>query len=403
MASDDKENLAETEVQAGPENPPAQAATAAPAPLSVKQKNISETPGGKITNFFIFYVMGWVANAVLSLLIAYNLNPRDNVKRAKDRMANALARGFGGTPGKNTVDGIRSAVEITFLMISGTLVTVVMTPLLKYYGQISHRINRMLGKDIDVLPEEMKKLPEPRTAEERIQQEIQKRVNKGNAGIAALWLSRIGMTGAILAGDGVVNRGSRILESKNLPSVDTLSWNLGRQVYKIMPKSLTDRWASWFERHDASIDKIKVNMADHFDRLEEHGKVDNDNNSMVIAEQTRIVIKEVGWSFTMAKFMEVLTGSVREKLIGKQIKKAIDEVTREGLVPEGHRVIVGKDGSVSLDKVEKEPHEINSGRWAAKEDKAARPQQRPTKSDSHAQSIVNERAAAEGQQQVLNT
>lgn len=405
MAQDETESLSETSVQAGPENPAGQKAApaATPLPPGLAQKRIEETAGGKITNFTIFYGLGWVLNAAMSILITYGFNPRPGVKTAKDRIAKSIAGIFGKNEASSgTLDTVRSAIEINFMMIAGSIAAGIMTPLLKYQGRISHKINKMLGKDVDVLPEEMQKLPEPKTVEERIEQEIKHHTNKGNASIAALWLSRIGVVVSILIGDAFVNRGNRMLESKNLPSIDTLSWGAGKEVYKIMPKSAVSKWDNWFRTHGAGLSDIKASSPEHFDRIKTYGKVGDDNSSMVISEQTRLLIKEVGWSLVAAKLVDKMTASIRNKLMGRQVEKAINTVTREGLVPDGHRVIVGKDGKVSLDRVEEKPHELEPGYWAAKEDKAGKAQQQPAKSESHAQAVTNSKAAA-ASQQTLNT
>ncbi len=384
MAADKTEDRTGKKQDDTPDTLPMSKDVSQTAPATPK-KNINDTIGGRIAHFLTFYVVGFFMNSSLSLFITYNLNPRNSVKKFKEGLSNSIGKVFGGTAGSKTVDSVRSAIEITFMMISGTIITGIMTPLLKYQGRIAHAINRALGKDADVLPPELQKQPEPKTVEEKISQEITKRVKKDNAGLAALWLSRIGLTGAVLAGDAAVNRGSRILESKNLPSVDTLSWGAGKQVYKVLPKSLVARWSNWFGKHGASLDQIKANMGDHFTRLETHGKVGSDENSMVIAEQSRLLIKELGWTFIMAKFMETLTGSIRKTLTHRQEKKAIKDMKEEGIVPEGHNVLLQKDGSVRLERIEDIHTEKKT--WAVKKDA----------SSSRVEALEKSRATTEAQ------
>lgn len=371
---------------------------ASATPPSPPQKHIKDTVGAKIVNFFTFYVVGFFANVSMSLFITYGLNPRPSVKAAKERIAKGIA-GLAGKDeaGSGILDSVRSGIEISFMMIAGTIAAGIMTPMLKYRDQLSYKINKMLGKDTDVLPDNLKKLPEPRTAEERIQREIDSKVHRNNASISALWLSRFGVVGSILAGDALVNRGNRMLESHKLPSVDTLSWASGKQLYKLMPKKAVAAWDNWFTKHGAGLRDIKHSSPEHYARLEEHGKVGRDDSSMVISEQTRLVIKEVGWSYVAASFVESMTNFFRDKIVDRQIKKGIQSATDKGLVPEGHRVVVDKHGKVSLDKVESKEHALEPGYWTSKEAATVKERAQPQKAESYAKTVTEGRAAGDGQ------
>lgn len=401
MAEQELENPPQIDMQAGPESNPegtqSTAKNSAPVP---SDKNINQTIGGKISNFFTFYVIGFFLNVAMSLFITYGANPRPGVKDFKERVAKSIAGLFGKSEaGASTLDGVRSAIEISFMMIAGTIAAGIMTPLLKYHENIAYKLNKMLGKDTEVVPDKLQKLPEPKTVEERIQREIDNRVKKDNNSIIALWLSRFSVVGGILAGDGVVNRTNRMLENGNLPSIDTLSWGVGKQLYKVMPKKAVEGWDHWFDSHGAGLKDIKASSPEHYARLQEHGKVGDDNSSMVISEQSRLVIKEMGWSYVAANFVERLTNYFREKLTDRQVQRAIKAVTDDGLVPEGHRVIVDKHGKVSLDKVEQAPHELDPGYWAAKEGKEKEASKtRPAKQESYTKAVTESRAASEGQQ-----
>ncbi len=320
----------------------------------------------------IFYVLRYrICNELraVALGITYFLNPQPKVSEIKNGVITGIRKLLRQDAGNaQTKDSVRSAVEMSFMMISGTLVTLLMTPLVKHRGILAYKINRLFKKDMDVLPLELQPVPEPKTVEDRIEQEINKRVKKHSAW--DIWLPRGVMTGVILGGDAVVNRFSRWAETKNLQylSVDTLSWGLGKQLYKLLHKSsvgnkLIESSNRFFSNHGASIESIKAAEGDHYGRLSVHGNVDGDN-SMVVAEQTRLVVKELGWSLIMAKFMEFTTRSFRNFRIHSQEQKAIADLTREGIVPKDHIAVI-ENGHVRLSRIEG-PHENQeaSKSWA---------------------------------------
>lgn len=307
------------------------------------EKKIADTWGGKIVNFFTFYVVGFVLNSTLSLGITYGLNPRPEVKTFKDRATEVLTHTFGGTNTEKVSDNLRSGIEIGFMFIAGIIATTLMTPLTRYSENIGYKINQVIGKDTDILPEEMRPVPEAQTIGQHIEQQIESRVKKHSA--SDLWKSRVVSMAGVMGGDYLINNLSRSLEKDGKQSVDTLSWRAGMQLYKILPEKLVTRWNKWFSEHGASIGDIKKNMAEHFSRLQntelKYGNSQNgipNTNSMVLGEQGRLVIKELAWTLTLALFVDKLTGWFKKDRLHHQRHNAIAELQQEGMIPEGYSV-----------------------------------------------------------------
>ncbi|HEU5048017.1 MAG TPA: hypothetical protein VFT64_09285 [Rickettsiales bacterium] len=342
------------------------------APSDIPKKSIENTIGGRITNFLNFYVIGFGLNSSLSLGITYGMNPRPGVKKFKENIVQAIEKTFGGTNKTNLTDSIRSSVEISFMMIAGMIATTIMTPLVKHREEIAYKINKMLKKDTDILPESMHKDPEPRSIEEKIELEIHKRVKNHSAW--DLWGARFATLGAIFAGDYLVNRSSRILEARDKPSVDTLSWKLGTKIYDVIPQKWSAGWNHWFSSHGASLNDIKTGMADHFGRLEKHGNPDGSFNEdrTVVAEQTRLVTKELGWTLILSGFVDKLTSSFRESRIARQEEKVLKDIMKDGLVPEGYKVVMDNSTRVRLERTGPEATGAQPKKqWAASEKPAS--------------------------------
>ena len=343
------------------------------APLT--EKKMADTLGGKIANFFTFYVVGFVANSALSLGITYGLNPRPEVKQLKDNIANTVIKVAGDANHDKVNDSIRSSVEIAFMFIAGIIATTVMTPLTRYNEQIAHKINTIMGKDQDVLPEEMKPLPKPETIEQKIEQEIDKKIKKHSA--SDLWKSRIVSMVAVMGGDYLLNRSSRYLEAHDKPSVDTASWRAGMQLYKVLPEKVVAGWNKWFSQHGASIKDVEANMSEHFGRLQntelKHGNSPSgvaNENSMVVAEQARLVTKEVGWTLTLALFVDRLTEWFHKDRIKNERSKAIEVLKKEGVIPEGYKVEAHHQGIT----IQSPSQELPASSWQDKSAGAGKPE-----------------------------
>lgn len=339
-------------------------------------KDINKTVGGKITTLLTNYIVGGVGNSSLSLAFTYGLNPRDDVKKFKDNVTNFFTSKFGSNSTK-TLDSVRSTVEVSFMFIAGFIMTAVMTPMILHREKIAYKINQLIGKDKDVLPDNMKPKEAPKTVEDRIEQELNKRV-RTKQGIADLWIARFVAVGGVMAGDYFLNRSSRAREAAGKDSIDTLSWKAGQKAYGHMKPEMVTRWNNWFARHDASIGDMRKNMKDHFNRLEETerqfakgGPLNEDR--MVVAEQARIVTKEVGWTFVCALWVEKLTGLFNKYRVHKQQEKALQNMTKEGFVPKGYKAVLEKNGCVKLEAMGGTPERAPSKQWAKQEEEKRTP------------------------------
>jgi hypothetical protein len=290
------------------------------------------------------------------------------------------------------IDSVRSGVEISFMVLAGFVTTAIMLPIVMNRGAIAHKINKILGTDKHVLPDNLIVRPEPKTLEDKIDQEVHKHVNK-RITAADVWKARFLTIAGVLVGDQLVNSSSRWLESKGLQSIDTLSWRLGQKIYSILPKEKVSKFNEWCSNHGASIEMIEKNMKEHFSRLKkteiefgEHGGIPLHervpiNDRMVISEQSRILVKELGWAFIAAAFLHQLTNWYHNRRVKSEEQTAIAHITKQGLVPEGYKVVLTED--VKLER-------ING--WAEKnKDKKLRPE----KSENYVKSVDNSRTAAE--------
>lgn len=315
-------------------------------------KDINKTLGGKLTNWTIDWGLGFFGNAALSTYTTYYLNPKPGIKRFKDKLEAGIKNLFKASEGVEGVgSGIRSGIEICFMFAAGTVATLFMTPLVSRRENIAHGINNMLGRDKDALPSDQVAPPEPKTEEEKIRQEIDRRVNhKQTAG--DLWKSRIPAMFAIFGGDQLYNWINIKLEKNNMASPDTMFLRGGQQLYKTFPNA-AEKANHWFERHEAGMEDVKKNAADHYKRLEaaetKYGGTTPETvntSRMAVAEGTRLFAKEVGWTFTMADAVKRGTQYFQRKRIHKETQKAIATLQKNGMIPEGYRVETTPQGEV---------------------------------------------------------
>jgi len=372
---------------------------AVPAP----QKDIHKTTGGRIVNTGIYYGLGWLANSALALFFTYGLNPRKEVKVGKEKATDFIVKKIlrnEASHGK-TLDSVRSTVEMLFMLISGTVLTGVMTPLVKRRGKMAHSVNQWLGnKDKNVLPDDLIQQPEPKTLEDKINQEIHKRVNRKHS-TGDLWKARgIGM-GLVIGGDFAVNRLSRTLENHGHQSVDTLAWRLGQKIHdhlQIKAPKVLNKWIEFFEKHGAKFSDVRTNMKDHFDRLEKtekefgtKGLTKPVESRMVISEQTRLITKEAGWTMVMALMLHQMVKGFNKRRVKKEEAAAIAEATKQGFVPEGYKVVL--DEGVKLERIDGK-----DTKWA---DKSGAKKQQPEKQENFVAAVDNSRTGL-SEQRALN-
>lgn len=319
-----------------------------------QKKDINQTRGGKFANWLIDWGIGFFGNAILSVYMTYYLNPQTPVKNFKKNVESGIVNSLNiqdEVKKESIVSGIRSGVEICFQFAAGFIATLVMTPLVSRREKIAHSINKMLGTDTDVLPSAMVKPDAPKTVEERIHQEINKRVNyKQTPG--DLWMARIPATFAIFLGDQIYNLGNIKLEKNHFQSPDTLILRGGQQLYKLFPDA-SQKMNSWFEHHEAGMEDIKKNAPAHYQRLEavetKYGHTTPESlntDRMAIAEGTRIFAKEAGWTFAMADAVKEGTQYFHDKRVLKETANAIKILKRKGLIPEGYDVALTSEGKV---------------------------------------------------------
>jgi hypothetical protein len=315
------------------------------------KRSIEDTKGGKATDFFIFDFLGAGVNSLLSLVVAYGLNPREWVKNSKAGIVNTISGLLGGDSQRI----VNRVVEVGFMCISGTILTACMVPLVKKKEEIAYWINKKLGKDTDVLPDSMKVVAEPTTQEERIEQELKKRVNY-KATSSDIWIARWTAIAGVLVGDGLLAKMSAKLEAAGKPSIDTLGWNAGQIAYdRLLPHSWIHALNNFFSSHGASIDDMKENNKENYDllasieRKTNGGKLDEDR--MMVADQTRMLFKEVGWTYVAAKWMQGLLDKLKDHRIDKEEQKALVALKKEGIIEEGQSVTLSKEKKVTIVEV----------------------------------------------------
>jgi len=386
-----------TEPSAAPMSAPAQS----PEPVTdwendkPKEKPIDKTWGGKIMHAIIYWGFGFVGNSLLSMGITYYLNPKPSTKRVKDFFVNAFCkmRGikedeikglsdkintWGGMTkvereaagdsfflpqekrGKNILLNVRSAIEIVFMLISGFVMLCIMAPLSKHQDKLAYKINQMLGKDTEIVPDSLKPQKEPETPEERIQMEFDKRVNR-KINFTDMMLTRIPTFFAVILGDNLLNRFNLSRESKGKESLYTAGWRTGLAIERKAPKegwirNRLNGMVEFWKNRGSSIDDMKSHMMEHYERLEASALKHNANHpngplnetSLVMADQARLLGKEWGWTFIMATSIERISKKFRNWRVKREQANALEEMKAEGIIPQGYETTVKKDGTLDI-------------------------------------------------------
>lgn len=327
------------------------------------QKDImKDTVGGKVTKAVLFEVMGEGLNATTSVGVTYWINPTPGAKKAREtvhKTAQALFKEFLPQP------AISNLVDISFMLIAGTTVTALMAPLVNRQEKVAHWVNKKLGKDTDVLPEDQRTYGTPLTMEDQIQQELKKRVHYGQTS-RDLWKARWSGIMVPIFGDMALGKWSAHREEQNKWSVDTVSWKVGQHLYdSALHKKTVAKLGRFFKNHGAGMSDVEMNNPELYARIRKvedlhekintqiHGKdkikeIDRDDR-MMIADQTRLLGKEVGWTVVTGEIIKHLTFHFHGNRIRKQESKAIAQMREEGIIPAGVHVDI-KNGVVTLTK-----------------------------------------------------
>lgn len=317
-------------------------------------KDISKTIGGRLTNWFIDWGIGFFGNSGLSLYMTYHFNPHPKVKQFREKTLNAIGNAFkvreGGSIGM-IGSGIRSCVEMCFQLLSGSIATLAMTPLVSRREKIAYGVNKMLGRDTDVLPSDNMTLPEPKTVEEKLIREVDTRVNHKQTW-GDLWKARVISMAAIILGDQVYNWGNIRLEEAGHQSPDTLIFRSGQKIYETFPKA-SRATGEWLENHAAGMSDIRKNTPDHYKRLEavetRYGNTTQEtvnSNRIAVTEAGRILSKELGWTFVSADAVKNGTQYFHDTRVLKEKAKAIKTLKHQGLIPAGYEIGLTPDGRV---------------------------------------------------------
>jgi hypothetical protein len=326
------------------------------------QKRLRDTAGAKMLHFFTYYVMGFVANSSLSLVFTYLLNPQPKVKAFREKTLEKVGNIFNGKDGKPNgalkyvADGLRSTVEILFMTVAGFTMTTLMTPLVTHKDKIAYRINKLLGKDTDILPDDMKPRKKPETLEELVEDRLCREVKRGYSA-GDLWKGRVTSLLVPIFGDMGLNFANRKLEENGRQSLDTLAWRSGQKAYKQLEKTngWLKKYTNFFKKNGAGIEDIKENLKEHYTRLENTerkygnsapGRLNED--SMIISEQTRIIGKEWGWTFINSIFVDKLTKWFHDRRVHKQEEKAVNRLREEHVLAENQAVLIADDGKVAI-------------------------------------------------------
>jgi hypothetical protein len=324
-------------------------------------KDMSKTFGGKITDAVIYKGLGFVGNSTLSVGVTYWVNPTKGAKWAREKSligAQRLLKDFLPQP------AINNAVDIGFMLIAGTILTAVMAPLVNRREKIAYWINQKAGKDADVLPDKDRTYAKPATLEDKIEQELNKRVNY-NQTSKDLWKARWSGIWLPVFGDMALGKWSANREAAGKWSVDTVSWKVGQRLYDdVLPKEKVNTLGNFFKRHGAGIEDVKANNRQIYDRLQkvelEHEKhntlvkgrkaadTPTSDDRMMIADQTRLLGKEVGWTIILAEFVEKLTFKFQARRVRREEIKAIAKMREEGIIPTGVHVDTDRLGHVKL-------------------------------------------------------
>lgn len=326
------------------------------------QKDISKTAGGKITDAVIYKGMGFVGNSGLSIAVTYFLMSKKKVKNFITATTEGAQSLFKGSSLERPVGRV---VEILFMIIAGTILTACMAPLVTRREKIAHWVNQKLGKDTDVLPSDMQTFNQPHTLEDKVEQELKKRINYGQTS-RDLWKARWTSLIVPIVGEGLLSDWNARRE-KQVPakwSTDGLSWKAGQYMYDevLKPQSIA-KFTRFLSDHGAGIEDIRApdkngKIPESYTLLENAekrhiqrtGEARLNTDRMVIAEQSRLLGKEVGWTIITSAIMERLTHKFQDRRIRKQEAKAIAKMREEGIIPVGIHVVTDKEGHVKLTK-----------------------------------------------------
>lgn len=329
---------------------------------NLPQKDMSKTFGGKITDFIIYQGLGFVGNSAVSVGITYGLNPRPGVEKFRKGAHDKAQKVFKDFLPR---EAIGNGVDIGFMLIAGTILTAVMAPLVNRREQIAYKINQMFGKDKDVVPENERKYGNPTTLEDKIELELKNRVNYCQTS-GDLWKARWTGIWIPVFGDMGLGKWNAKRETEGKWSIDTISWKAGQHLYdKVLPSGAIEKMGNFFKKHKAGIEDIKTNNPSVYARIDKAEQFHEEfnrkmlgqkeptpeavrNDRMMIADQTRLLGKEIGWTYILSGIVENLTKRFQSQRIHKQELKAIAKMREEGIIPAGVVVHTDRDGHVKV-------------------------------------------------------
>lgn len=365
-------------------------------------RKIKDTIGGKIIHFGLYYGLGFVVNNVLTEAFTYWFNTKEAAKKIRDSATSAIAdtfirmppedvhevkpwneqlrarldpslnadepkKSFGAMARMWLHDQVRSTTEILFMMVAGWTVTLFMGSLAKRQEDIGYWINQKLGKDTDVLTEKMKlERYTPESTQDIIEFEIRKRINESQTG-GDIWKARFIGAAIVILGDMALNTIGQIGEKmgKNYLSVDYMAARAAQWLCNtgIMPAGVAESLYNFYEKIGAKLEHTKNNQPGNYARLAaiqiNHGGdhavtaeemlaqdlQDVHKHRMVIGEQFRITVKDVGWTFAMAKMLESMAQSFTKSRVIKERRKAIADIKNSLFVVNGKTYIASsRDG-----------------------------------------------------------
>jgi hypothetical protein len=368
-------------------------------------------------------VLGFGANSAASIGVTYWINPTESAKKGKEAIKRGAVKIFKTIAPERAIN---AGAEIFFMLISGTILTAVMAPLVKKREDMAYWINQKLGKDTDVLPEHLKTYDAPLTLEDKVEQELKKRVNYGQTS-RDLWKARWSGIFVPLLGDPLLSKWNDKREAVGKWSTDTISWKAGQHLYdEVLPKSTVHKLSNFFEDHGAGINDMRDNNKVVFNNLERIEKQHDKTNQllhgyppvseatrkdrMMIADQTRLLGKEVGWTLVLAEIVEKLTCKYQNRRIRREEDKALAKMREEGIIPVGVSVDTDKQGHVTLTTTKHyvpstsvssvEPESPTAKKWA--DDKVKKVTASAlAQSQSHTDAVNETRSMGSGQSSLM--
>jgi len=230
--------------------------------------------------------------------------------------------------------------------------------------QIAYKINQLFGKDKDVVPENQRQYGNPTTLEDKVELELKKRVNYTQTS-RDLWKARWTGIWIPVFGDMGLGNWSAKREAQGKWSIDTISWKAGQHLYDhVLPSETIKKMGDFFKKHKAGIKDIQEKNPANYARLNAAEKFHEDFNQkmlgqkpaseavrddrMMIADQTRLLGKEIGWTYILSGIVENLTKRFQSQRIHKQELRAIAKMREEGIIPAGVVVHTDRDGHVKV-------------------------------------------------------